>query len=298
MKLQTIAGAIISTAILFSGSAFAQGASGATLQASKTLDICVNDNGSWKYTGEVSVWNTGTADASGLNITDCLQYKSPTDKKDPQNVACLQNVQGSTTSIPGLTQEVNALTFAYDFSGLYSTPLPTGTIRNSAQVNITNHSGGNVTGPNPKYTWTGGQPPLCNLPLPGGCTYTQGFWDNKPGVVWPASGPQRTDLFFNSGLTYQAIMDASVAGGNAYINLAHQYIAAVLNQANGATVPSSVLTYINLSAGFFSGYTAGSSFCSSSASGCPVQLTWAAILADYNQGTGAYVNNPGHCGDE
>lgn len=253
-------------------------------------------------TALLSVWNTGNNDAQGLNIMDCLQYKAPNDKGQPTNVpgACLFNVQGLTTVIPGLTQETSAFTFTYSFSGVYSTPLSlAGTIRNSAQLNIINHSGGNVTGPNPKYTWAGGTPPSCNL-QECGCTYTQGYWDNKPGVVWPASGPQRDDLFFSSGLTYQQIMDASVAGGNAYIDLAHQYIAAVLNVANGACHSSSVDNYITLAQGFFSGFAAGSSFCPSGGPGtnCSLQVTWAGILADYNQGTGSFVNNPGHCSDE
>jgi hypothetical protein len=176
----------------------------------------------------------------------------------------------------------------------------TGTIRNSAVLTITNHSGGIVNGPNPKYTWTGGTPPACASPLPCGCTYTQGYWDNKPDVVWPAPY-DRNALFFNSGLTYQEIMDASVSGGNAYINLAHQYIAAVLNVANGACEPQSVVYYINLSTGFFSGFTAESYSCASGGgkgSNCSLQVTWAGILADYNEGTGAYKGNPGHCGDE
>jgi hypothetical protein len=129
-----------------------------------------------------------------------------------------------------------------------------------------------------------------------GCTFTQGYWSNKPGVVWPVSRPQRTDLFFNSSMSYQQIMDASVRGGNAYINLAHQYIAATLNVANAACEPRSVVDVIAASTGFFSGFAAGSSFCASSPKGCPLQVTWAGILADYNQGTGAYASNPAHCG--
>lgn len=283
--------------LALSAASFGQGSSGATLQASKVLNICTNPDGSWDYSGEIAVWNTGTADAAGLNITDCLQYKTATDKKDPRNVICLANVQGSETIIPGLTQEVNAVVFPYDFSTVYTTPLdPSGTIRNSAVLTIVNHSGGVVNGPNPKATWTGGTPPACVVTTCG-CTDTQGYWGNKPDVVWPASGPQRTDLFFNSGLTYQGIMDASVSGGNAYINLAHQYIAAVLNGENGACEPDSVSQLIALSSGYFSAFAAGSSYCSSSATGCPLQVTWAAILADYNQGTGVYASNPGHCAE-
>lgn len=290
--------------------ALAQGSSGATLQASKTLDICDNGNGTWKFSGEVSIWNTGVNDAQGLNITDCLQYKTAAQSGQPQNVACLSNVQnngpsGPTTVIPGLTQETAALRFSYDFTGVFTTPLDvSGTIRNSAQTTILNHSGGTIKGPNPKTTWAGGTPPACTRAC--GCTLTQGYWGNHNNdvcttdpnsplcVIWPGSHLP-DDPFFNSGLTWLQILNTSDAGGNAYINLAHQYIAAVLNVANGACEPDSVKQLIDESTGFFQAFALGSSFCSSSASGCPLQVTWAGILADYNQGTGAFTNNPGHC---
>src|ERR1041385_3078022 len=291
--------------LAFTGtSAFAQGASGATLQASKTIDVCDNGNGTWKFSGEVSVWNTGTATAQGLNITDCLQYKSASQSGQPKNLVCLANVQndapsGPTTTIPGLTSETEALRFSYDFTGVFSTPLDvTGTIRNNAQLTITNYSGGVVNGPNPKATWTGGTPPACTRSC--GCTFTQGYWGSKPGVVWP-SPFDRTALFFNSGLTWQQIMDTSDAGGNAYINLAHQYIAAVLNVANGACDPDSVAQLITLAQGFFTGFAVGSDFCASGGppgtTTCGLQVTWAGILADYNQGTGSFTSNPGHCSE-
>jgi hypothetical protein len=291
--------------LAFAGNqAFAQGSSGATLQASKTLDICDNGDGTWKFSGEVSVWNTGLNAAQGLNITDCLQYKSASQSGQPKNLVCLSNVQnnppsGPTTTVPGLTDETAALRFSYDFTGVYSTPLDvSGTIRNSAQLTITNHSGGVTNGPNPKATWAGGTPPACTRSC--GCTFTQGYWDNKPGVVWPAPY-DRNALFFNSGLTWQQIMDTSDAGGNAYINLAHQYIAAVLNVANGACDPDSVAQLIVLAQGFFNGFAAGSDFCASGGppgtTTCGLQVTWAGILADYNQGTGSFTSNPGHCSE-
>lgn len=289
------------------------GASGATLQASKTLDICVNGDGSWTYYGEVSVWNTGTAEADGLQIYDCLQYKSPTSNKQPQNVECQYVPLGSQTFIPGLTSESSAYTFAYSFSsndpigstgGTLGDLDLTGTLRNSAQVTITNHSGGIVNGPNPKYTFTGTDPsalPSCSRTC--GCELTQGYWGTTGSTTephtWPTTGPQPTDLFFNSGLTYWDMMQLSVQGGNAYVNLAHQYIAAVLNVANGACDSSVVDSYIALAAGYFSSWPAGSSFCATGGAPggtyCGLQVTWAAILADYNQGTGSFTSANGFC---
>src|SRR5262249_13122555 len=144
--------------------------------------------------------------------------------KSPQNVVCIANVQGGTTAIAGLTREVDAVRFPYSFNFGNILDL-SGTIRNSAQVKIANHSGVQTDGPNPKFTYAAGPPPPC-VREQCGCTYTQGHWGSKPDVVWP--GLSHDDLFFASGLTYQEIMDVSVARGNAYINLAHQYIAAVL----------------------------------------------------------------------
>jgi len=83
-----IVGAVLTAAIVAAAlPAYAQGSSGSTLQASKTLDICDNGNGTWTYSGEVSVWNTGVNAASGLTITDCLQDKLASSAKQPANVA-------------------------------------------------------------------------------------------------------------------------------------------------------------------------------------------------------------------
>ena len=51
------------SALIFFGSGTALAAkppgttNGTTLQASKTIDVCVNDDGSYTYSGVVSVWN-------------------------------------------------------------------------------------------------------------------------------------------------------------------------------------------------------------------------------------------------
>jgi hypothetical protein len=97
-RLSIVSCAVMGLALLavlaFPGTAFAQSSSGAMLQASKTLDICVQPDGTWKYFGEVSVWNTGTNAAEGLNISDCIQYKTATQKGQPVNLFgyCLSNL--------------------------------------------------------------------------------------------------------------------------------------------------------------------------------------------------------------
>ena len=127
----------------------------------------------------------------------------------------------------------------------------------------------------------------CACP-PEGCVRTQGYWSNKPGVVWP-SGFDRNAPFFSSELTWQQIMDRPTRG-DAYVNLAHQYVAAVLNRAAGASAPSAVHSVINAATAWFnSGVTLGTC----TAGGCALQRAWAGVLDAYNNGV--YPGAPQHC---
>jgi hypothetical protein len=277
--------------------AFAQksgGKSGTTLAASKTLDICtVSDNGTpdilsddtWRYSGDISVWNEGVVDTSGLTIKDCIQKKNVSGRF--VDFYC----QGITAAeIPAGTTLATATVFQYSFD-LASI---SGDIRNAAFVKILNHSGslGKPTGPEPKATYSGEfPPPPCTVDV--SCVNTQGYWGNKPDVIWPAPY-DRSALFFNSGLTWQNVLDAST-GGNGYIILAKQYIAAVLNQARGEDVPSGVQDILDLSYAFFTAASAPADACPLNSS-CGLQKTWGGILDSYNNGT--YPGGPPHCEDE
>lgn len=97
-------------------------------------------------------------------------------------------------------------------------------------------------------------------------------------------------MFFSSGLTWQQILETPPKGGNAYLILAHQYIAAVLNRASGASAPSSLRTIINQSTTWFSSDT---NVDSCSGSDCETQKNWAALLDTYNNGL--YPGAPAHC---
>ncbi len=290
-----VALAFLAVTMSVSSSALAAqgGQSGATLQAYKTLDICDNGNGTWTYSGEVSVWNIGVNPAEGLKITDCLQYKGPNDKGQPTDIigACQLDVQnnppsGPLDTIPGLTQETDAFTFAY--VSPFTTPLDlNGTVRNSAVLTITNHSGTRVDGPNPKATYTGtNPPPLCSAVT--GCTLTQGYW--KTHSNWPSPYDPNA-LFFISGQTWQQVLDTSVNVSQGYYQLAHQYIAAVLNQANGASVPAGVQTTLNNADTWLTNHIPAD--CTAAAS-CGEQKDWAKVLDDYNNGI--YPGGPAHCG--
>jgi len=271
--------------MLATGAAFAASPNaGATLQASKTIDICTIDSTSWLYSGVVSVWNNGTTDATGLTINDCIQSKI---SGPVWTVNFCNSLSTGTGVVPGNTPDGNALTFPYSFT---AAPLA-GSIRNVATTAIENHSGGKTVGPEPKATWTGGVPPSCALPG-GGCTYTQGYWGNKPGVIWPAPY-DRLNPFYSSGLTWQQVLDTAVNVAPGYYQLAHQYEAAVLNAANGASVPAGIQDILNQADTFFTNNAPAA--CSANGS-CGTQKTWAAILTLYNEGK--YPGGPSHCGDE
>jgi len=73
------------------------------------------------------------------------------------------------------------------------------------------------------------------LECPGGCTRTYGYWkthdwDGPAGydITWDALNGGH-DQFLNTGKSYTQILNRIPSGGNAYIILAHQYIAAELN---------------------------------------------------------------------
>ncbi|MBQ5945898.1 hypothetical protein [Massilia sp. ST3] len=127
----------------------------------------------------------------------------------------------------------------------------------------------------------------CGCP-PKGCVRTQGYWSNKPGVTWP-SGFDRNAPFFSSGLSWQQVMDRPTRG-DAYLILAHQYVAAVMNRAAGASAPSGVQSVINGATTWFnSGVTLGQCM----AGGCLLQRAWAGVLDTYNNGN--YPGAPKHC---
>jgi hypothetical protein len=138
-------------------------------------------------------------------------------------------------------------------------------------------------------------PDACNQ----GCTLTQGYWKthaiyaSKPQFAkkrdanWDSVGGESA-IFFLSGKTWITVF-WTAPKGDAYYNLAHQYMAAVLNKNNGASVPSNVATAIASATAFFQTHQ-------------PATLTkadktnatrLAGILGSYNEG----AFGPGHCSE-
>lgn len=110
-------------------------------------------------------------------------------------------------------------------------------------------------------------------------------------MTWPA--PYRRDyFFFASGLRWQQVLDTPPRGGNGYLILAHQYIAARLNLGAGATAPASISAILNQATAFFN---SGANLDTCANADCDLQKTWAGILDTYNNGL--YPGAPKHCPD-
>lgn len=277
----------IVTALALSISA-QKGKNATTLAGYKTIDICevspATDEAAaiWRYSGFIAVWNEGAIATTGLAITDVLENKTGNTWLQAGSQAIVVNQQ-----IAAGTTLLTATLFPYSFEGA---ALP-GIIRNTANITITNHSGQGSTpfGPSPKATYSGPlQPAPCTLDDEGGCSYSQGYWGNKPDVVWPA--PYSRDAqFFLSGLTWQQVLDTS-GGGNGYFILAKQYIATVLNKANGAEISSGTQDTLDLATAWYNATTGTAAVACPANSSCGLQKDWGATLDGYIQAN--------HCDDE
>lgn len=171
---------------------------------------------------------------------------------------------------------------------------------------VTEYSG-SVTGPTAGYSATvfpGGDPAAGQLiefvnteeVNTGGCTLTQGYWKTHSsyGPATPADpiwstvgGPGAT--FYYSGMSWYTLFWTAPKGGNPYIQLAHQYMAAVLNVNNGATPAPAQLA---LATAFFNN-AANTPSTAYSKSATQTIRGWASALGSFNEGT----TGPGHCQD-
>lgn len=246
--------------------------------AEATLDVCHDElSGAWRYSGVVSV--SGAADGSVVGIDYWIQNKTSAEG------------YADVLRAPKLADETVLLTESKARIARFSVdaaPLPLGTLRNASRIQISDPLAPAST---PLSLAAGFETmaAVCGCPKPTGCVRTQGYWSNKPGVSWPAPY-SRTAMFFSSGLTWQQLFDTPPAGGNGYVILAHQYMAALLNRAAGASAPSGIQTVISNATAFFA---SGTTLDSCGASSCATQKNWAAILDTYNNG--AYPGAPGHC---
>jgi hypothetical protein len=136
-----------------------------------------------------------------------------------------------------------------------------------------------------------------------GCTLTQGYWKTHNNKFWGGAskfadptwnllGPlAENSPFFSSGSSWFQIFWMPPSGGNAYLQLAHKYMAAKLNILKGASAPSSVLSAISWAENiFFPGKTPSMTLTKTQANQARY---YASILASYNEG----LIGPGHCSE-
>ena len=131
-----------------------------------------------------------------------------------------------------------------------------------------------------------------------GCTLTQGYWKTHSSYG-PAPYDDTWDLrdggdapFFGTGKSYYEILWTVPKGGNAYIILAHQYIAAELNKLNGAYVPPEVQSAMDEAEELLIKYEEKLSIPKKGADR-ELAIELYELLDDYNNG---YIG-PGHCSE-
>jgi hypothetical protein len=124
------------------------------------------------------------------------------------------------------------------------------------------------------------------------CTLTQGYWKNHEERWDDAADAMvflTSDTFYNSDATYHAILTMPPKGGNAYLQLAHQFIAASLNLNGASAGVAEVDDAIAGASAYFAGEAAG---IPKPSGDTRAQLqAWATVLDDFNNGR----IGPGHC---
>lgn len=230
--------------------------------------------GSTDFSGSAAV---NFANATVTTVDKCINVRD--DKGDPMNPVLLGTACADQTLPKTFTYSLNV--------GGYTVCGPKEFTNRAYFV-------GENTGSSGSDTWTIN----VNVPCGGGCTLTLGYWKTH-SVYGPAAHPDDTwyllaatgpdTPFYLSGKTwYQAFWTAPQ--GNAYYNLAHQYMAAKLNVLNGASTTAAVSSAMSWAESFFSTYTPSSTL---SKSVRQQVLAAASTLDQYNNG----VIGPGHCSE-
>ena len=138
-----------------------------------------------------------------------------------------------------------------------------------------------------------------HVPCVNGCTLTQGYWKTHSSLgpapyddTWAQLSNGANTPFFLSGKSWYQVFWTPPAG-NAYYNLAHQYMAVRLNILNGADAAAAQAT-LNSATTLFNTYTPAQVAVLKSTNAVRKQfVNLAAILDSYNNG---YIG-PGHCSE-
>jgi hypothetical protein len=268
-RLPALAGALVALAVLHAAPAAAQSAPPA---AATILDTCQDAaTGNWRYFGVSAV---SPSDPTASVAVDYWVQNQVS--RDGYTNAIYAGKGGGTAALR--SGSVQVVPFSVD-----GAPLTLGTLRGAAQVSVSGSAP--VTALASEFSGT-----TCGC-TPTGCVRTQGYWGNKPGVVWPG-GWYRGMNFYGSGMTWQQLFDTPPRG-NAYIILAVQFMSEVLNRNAGASAPPGVQSVVAAARDWFASGTSLQT-CATAGS-CEQQKLWAAILDVYNNGN--YPGAPPHCPD-
>jgi hypothetical protein len=135
-----------------------------------------------------------------------------------------------------------------------------------------------------------------------GCTLTQGYWKTHSRLgpapyddTWAMLTSGALTPFFTIGMSYHSVLWTPPKGGNVYLILAHQFIAAELNALAGTSVPQEAIDAMSMSADLLVLYAGNPNFIGLKGKGLKKVrarfIELAGVLASYNEG----VIGPGHC---
>lgn len=239
-----------------------------------TFDVCEDSTtGNWRYSGVVSTLGTGDDDGPGMAVDYWVQNKTSGDGYR----SIYKAKKGGNGRYPLRSGDARVVSFAVE-----APALTLGTLRSEVRVQDGESNSAQLL--RQEFTRA-----VCGC-APTGCVRTQGYWSNKPDVVWPNSWYREMN-FYSSGLTWQQLYDQPVRG-NAYIMLAHQFMTVVLNRNAGASAPLGVQDIVAKARDWFA---SGTTLNTCGKGECNEQKNWAAILDIYNNGN--YPGAPKHCPD-
>ncbi len=193
----------------------------------------------------------------------------------------------------GLTYEFPLADLAIECGTKVNMAVHTVMVRLGSSGEVLQEETGWAYGPNAfdstRWGWSFDYTLCCDQPNNEGCTLTQGYWKTHSKyaklrnlkINWPVS--EDTLL---CGKTWYSILNTAPKTGDAWTILAHQWIAAKLNKAMGASSEDMVQTAL----------VSGESMLTSNCSGISSEqrqtaLEYSLILDNYNNG----IIGPGHC---
>jgi hypothetical protein len=285
-----------------------------------TVTIAANDSVDCSYSADLadssSRTNTATATLFGIGYTgnagvtfdlanptteidECIDITddagTPVDTDDHDWTVCVDDLDANDQWSAEYTIDIGpyAVCGTYEFTNTVS-------FVTTDDDNDTDESGSDT------YTVT------VDVPCPQGCTLTQGYWKTHNDSFWGGAPTDETweligdadgdgvvegegEMFFKSGLTYFQVM-WTPPKGNAYFNLATQYIAAKLNMLDGAD-GSAITTAFNAATTLFQTYTDEEIAALKGKNGNALRaqfISLAGTLGSYNEG----LIGPGHCDED